>query len=640
MLYHLTAKIVGRAKGMDATAAAAYITRTKIEDRTTGETFDHTYHKDKAIFTDRYLPDEHPDFAELKNDKRGKPDYGELWNLVEENEKRKDSQFARNFNIAFQDEFTDEENRECLEKWISDNFTSRGIVVDAAGHEPHIEEDGSNNSNKHAHVLATIRQVTKDGWNPKKDREANTKEFLNQIRKSWADINNAMFERKFISRHQKEYDELEKDLKDILPDEEERKREKVQLLYDIYPEEWIYISDKTLDEQREEVEQWLEDEEEKECLNIERITRLEKKFLSIPFEAQRHIGAKAKSMQRKGKQTERKAYDNDPKRKNREVESELNAVTVSDEELEQELQKDTVYKSLEEAKKAILKQTAENIDDTEEVKKIREQVEAIKSQEEMTVWLKTVWKPIKTRIELAAQRNAAFDDIMGDKSGIKETYKAAQREETDLKKQMTISERIKSLDDFSENEKGREFTDSDNQSEELSDTLKEMNILSLIRNKFRETVSFIKEKSSVIIEKSPLRKFKIFRAQREIVENNKYYKQMEVINGRTGNSFSNSGSNGESIKQSRQLIDFNTGFEEYSRRIDTERAEYAAKEDARRASEAAERERRRIEAEQRRAREAAERTKKRNQLSDNSLSDQLGTSNKSNERNNKGGIGR
>lgn len=646
MLFHLTVKIVGRAKGMDATAAAAYITRSKIEDRTTGETFDHTHHKDKAMFAERYLPKEHPDFAELKKDKKGNPIFGELWNLVEENEKRKDSQFARNFNLAFQDEFTDEENKECLEKWIEENFTSRGIIVDAAGHYPHMEEDGSNNKNKHGHVLATIRQVTKDGWNPKKDREANSKEFLNQLRKSWADINNEVFERKFIVKHQTEYDELEEVLQDILPDKEERNHEKVQLLYDKYPEEWLYISDKTLDEQRAEVEEWLEDEEEKESLNMERISRLEKKFLSIPFEAQRHVGAKAKAMQRKGKQTDRKAYDSDPMRKNREVEAELNAVTVSDEELEAELSKEPVYKSLADAKAAILKQSSENIYDSEEVQMIQKQVDAIKSLDEMNQWLKTVWKPIKARIESAAQRNAAFDDIMSENSVIKETYKSAQQEVTDVKRQMSIIERQQSLIEFSNTEKGRGFSDSENQETELSETIKEMSLFSMMKEKvkdtFKQALSFIKEKSIEIIEKSPLRKFKIFRAQREIVENNKFYKLQteEIADGRYGSGNGDSGRNGNSFGQGGQSFDFNTGFEEYSSNVDSERAQRAIEEHERRAREAAEQERKRVADEQRRSREASERTRKEIQRRDKQISNQSRDSGNEIENGNSGGRGR
>ena len=585
LLYHLTVSIVGKSKGIDATAAVAYITRSEVEDRTTGMKFDHTHHKDKPMFTERYLPEKHPAWAEVQKYKKGKYEYlnyGELWNNLEEYEKRKDAQLARNFNVAFQDEFTDEENEYCFSKWIKENFISRGFVVDAAGHLPHKEKDGTDNKNKHGHALSSIRPMMEDGWNPKKDRDANSKEFLNQIRKSWADINNKVFEKKFLAKYQKEYDELEEVLQDILPDEEERNKEKVQLLYDKYPNEWIYISEKTLDEQRAEVEQWLEEEEEKENLNMERISRLEKKFLSIPFEAQRHVGAKAKAMQRKGKKTDRQAYESDPKKKNREVEAELNAVTVSDEELDAELSKDSVYKSLKEARAAILKQISENINDCEEVKMIQKQVDAIKTLEEMNQWIESVWRPIETRIRLAAERNAAYNDIKSEHSEIVSAYKEIFLENLSDTQKKTVQERRETLSLFIENEKDNSFSDSEVQNEELSGTLGEMTLLQRVSQKFKNVLKKIKEKAGEIIEKSSLMKFKIFRAQRQIVNDWQPEVNVEVISdGRTVNSGTDKSDSGHSG----QIIDFSAGFESYTRNVDSERSKQAVAEAERRDNE-------------------------------------------------------
>lgn len=599
-LYHQTVKIVGRSKGMDATAAAAYITRSEVYDRTTGEKFDHTHHKDKAIHTERYLPEDHPDFAEVKTYKKGNKeyqDYGEFWNLVEERETRKDSQFARNFNLAAQDEFTDEENLECFEEWIKTNFTSRGIVVDGAFHAAHIEEDGSNNSNKHFHALAAIRQVNKEGWFEKKDREANTKDFLENLRKSWADINNKMFEKKFCAAHQEELAELDQDLSDVIEDKEERRKECIELLYDKYPEQWIYISEKTLNDQRNEVEEWLEKEEDKEVLNMDRITRLEKKFLSIPFEAQRHLGA-AKNKQRRNEKTDRQLYASgtkDPKKKNKELAAELDNVTVSDEELEKALMEDPEYMSLSEQKELILKQTEENIYDDEEVKMIKNQVDAIKTVEQMAEWRKTVWKPIEDRIRKAAERNAAYDDLMGESSEIEASFTEAPLDEMSLVQQIAVKERVQSLQVFKESEKEKSFTDSEYQVQELDDTLAEMTLFKKVSNKFKEVVGKIKDKASEIIEKSPLRKFKIFRAQKKIVDDwtpNQITE--ELTNGQQSSIGreigSDSGTSGSSAEAANKLIDFESGIKRYSDKIDSERHERAVQEDARRAREAAERE--------------------------------------------------
>ena len=44
-----------------------------------------------------------------------------------------------------------------------------------------------------------------------------------------------MFKRKFCQKHQEEYDEIFEEIKDIIPDKEERRKETIELLYDKYP---------------------------------------------------------------------------------------------------------------------------------------------------------------------------------------------------------------------------------------------------------------------------------------------------------------------------------------------------------------------------------------------------------------------
>jgi hypothetical protein len=146
-----------------------------------------------------------------------------------------------------------------------------------------------------------------------------------------------------------------------------------------------------------------------------------------------------------------------------------------------------------------------------------------------------------------------------------------------------------------------------------------------------------------IIEKSPLRKFKIFRAQREIVENNNFYKDLhteEIADGRYGNGNGDPGRDGNSFGQGGQSFDFNAGFEEYSSNVDSERAQRAIEGHERRAREAAEQERKRVADEQRRAREAAERTRKEIQRRDKQISNQSRDSGNEIENGNSGGRGR
>lgn len=188
-IYHLHCDIIGRSGGRSATAAAAYRATEKIEDRTTGETFDFR-RKEKAIFSEILTNGDVPEWA---------TDRAELWNSCEEKENRKNSQFCRSFDIALPKEFDQETNKRLIEQWAIENYVSRGLVADICGHAPHKDKkSGQSNENYHAHILVPTRKMNKDGWT-EKDREGNDKDFLKQVRKSWADIVNAEFERRGMS---------------------------------------------------------------------------------------------------------------------------------------------------------------------------------------------------------------------------------------------------------------------------------------------------------------------------------------------------------------------------------------------------------------------------------------------------------
>jgi hypothetical protein len=181
-IYHLHCDIIGRSGGRSATAAAAYRATTKIEDRTTGEVFDFRK-KEKAVYTSILHNGNVPEWAK---------DRAELWNRVEEKENRKNSQFCRSFDIALMKELPLRTNIELVEKWANENYVKRGLVADIAIHAPHKNADGTTNENLHAHILVTTRFLNKYGW-AEKDREANDKEFLKQVRTSWAEIVNREF---------------------------------------------------------------------------------------------------------------------------------------------------------------------------------------------------------------------------------------------------------------------------------------------------------------------------------------------------------------------------------------------------------------------------------------------------------------
>ena len=147
-----------------------------------------------------------------------------LWNEVEKIEKHPKAQLAYSFDIALQNEFTQEENMELVKQFLQDEFVSRGMIVDYAIHEKDAGENGI--ENPHFHVMCPIRPLNPDGsWGAKQRREYILDEHGNRIpngkgdyefnavpttdwgsperleawRKAWADCCNAKFEEKQLA---------------------------------------------------------------------------------------------------------------------------------------------------------------------------------------------------------------------------------------------------------------------------------------------------------------------------------------------------------------------------------------------------------------------------------------------------------
>ena len=89
-IYHLTAKIVTRSAGRSVVAAAAYRAGERLEEIRTGTTYDFT-HKRGIEHSEILAPEGSPDWTH---------DRAKLWNTVDEREKRKDAQLARDLEIA------------------------------------------------------------------------------------------------------------------------------------------------------------------------------------------------------------------------------------------------------------------------------------------------------------------------------------------------------------------------------------------------------------------------------------------------------------------------------------------------------------------------------------------------------------
>jgi MobA/MobL family len=179
-IYHLSASIVKRSAGRSVTAAAAYRAAAKIEDITTGLVHDYT--RKKGVDYSEILS---PISASLGNE--WLTDRQELWNKIEEVERRVDAQLAREITLAIPRELSRPEQIALVREYVQTNYVAAGMVADVNLH--HLDGD-----NPHAHILLTMRNLQ---TTPKgivefglKNTDWNSKDLLLTHRKSWEEITN------------------------------------------------------------------------------------------------------------------------------------------------------------------------------------------------------------------------------------------------------------------------------------------------------------------------------------------------------------------------------------------------------------------------------------------------------------------
>ena len=184
-IYHLSASIVKRSAGHSVTAAAAYRAGCKIEDLTTGIVHDYT-RKQGVDYSAILSP--------ISSDAIGDEwllDREQLWNKVEQVEKRKDAQLSREVTIALPRELSRSEQISLVREFIQTNYVAAGMIADLNLH--HLDSN-----NPHAHILLSMRDLktSPDGVVEfgLKNTSWNDKELLTSHRKSWESITNKYLE--------------------------------------------------------------------------------------------------------------------------------------------------------------------------------------------------------------------------------------------------------------------------------------------------------------------------------------------------------------------------------------------------------------------------------------------------------------
>ena len=137
-----------------AVASASYRSGDKLFSDKEGNTY--YYARDVKPEAFILTPKNAPDWAK---------DRQKLWNEVEKKDRKSNSRYAKEFNVALPVELSESEQKELLTKYVQENFVDQGMVADVAIHRVHPD-------NPHAHVMLTNRPFNPDGtWGIKSRKE-------------------------------------------------------------------------------------------------------------------------------------------------------------------------------------------------------------------------------------------------------------------------------------------------------------------------------------------------------------------------------------------------------------------------------------------------------------------------------------
>ncbi|MCK3678061.1 MobQ family relaxase, partial [Lactiplantibacillus plantarum] len=153
-IFHMSFSNISAGKGRSAIASAAYRSGEKLFDDKEGR----HYFYARSIMPESFIltPKNSPEWAS---------DREQLWNEVEKKDRKSNSRYAKEFNVALPVELSESEQKELLTKYVQENFVDEGMVADVAIHRDHPD-------NPHAHVMLTNRPFNSDGtWGIKSKKQ-------------------------------------------------------------------------------------------------------------------------------------------------------------------------------------------------------------------------------------------------------------------------------------------------------------------------------------------------------------------------------------------------------------------------------------------------------------------------------------
>ncbi|WP_354630950.1 MobQ family relaxase [Levilactobacillus brevis] len=153
-IFHMSFSNISAGKGRSAIAGASYRSGEKLFDQKEGR----SYFYARSVMPESFI-------LTPKNAPAWASDREKLWNEVERKDRRANSRYAKEFNVALPVELSEDKQKELLTKYVQENFVDEGMVADVAIHRDHPD-------NPHAHVMLTNRPFNPDGtWGLKSKRE-------------------------------------------------------------------------------------------------------------------------------------------------------------------------------------------------------------------------------------------------------------------------------------------------------------------------------------------------------------------------------------------------------------------------------------------------------------------------------------
>ncbi|EPD05222.1 nicking enzyme TraA protein [Lacticaseibacillus paracasei subsp. paracasei CNCM I-4648] len=153
-IFHMSFSNISAGKGRSAIASAAYRSGEKLFDDQEGR----HYFYARSVMPESFI-------LTPKNAPAWASDREKLWNEVERKDRRSNSRYAKEFNVALPVELSEDEQKELLTKYVQENFVDEGMVSDVAIHRDHQD-------NPHAHVMLTNRPFNPDGtWGIKSKKQ-------------------------------------------------------------------------------------------------------------------------------------------------------------------------------------------------------------------------------------------------------------------------------------------------------------------------------------------------------------------------------------------------------------------------------------------------------------------------------------